>query len=244
MRYCAYPCVPAFWTLFSPFADESPASLGGITMTVAKIGKPSLVLLLFLPILLSVQLGIGRAERRYVSDRLIITLRETPNTNGRVLRTLKTDTPVEVLEESGRYLRIRTEAGEEGWVEKQYITPETPKPIIMARLHDEMNRLQEKIKEFEGAENPFLDELKAAEKSYLKEVKELEQNAADLVDERNELKAANAKLNTEIRNLQRQVETVRGSGKLRWFLAGAAVFCLGLIAGQVSRRKKRYYIDL
>ena len=213
-------------------------------MTVAKIGKPSLVLLLFLPILLSVQLGIGRADRRYVSDRLIITLRETPNTNGRVLRTLKTDTPVEVLEESGRYLRIRTEAGEEGWVEKQYITPETPKPIIMARLHDEMNRLQEKIKEFEGAENPFLDELKAAEKSYLKEVKELEQNAADLVDERNELKAANAKLNTEIRNLQRQVETVRGSGKLRWFLAGAAVFCLGLIAGQVSRRKKRYYIDL
>ena len=115
-------------------------------MTVAKIGKPSLVLLLFLPILLSVQLGIGRADRRYVSDRLIITLRETPNTNGRVLRTLKTDTPVEVLEESGRYLRIRTEAGEEGWVDKQYITPETPKPIIMARLHDEMNRLQEKIK--------------------------------------------------------------------------------------------------
>ena len=213
-------------------------------MTVAKIGKPSLVLLLFLPVLLSVQLGIGRTERRYVSDRLIITLRETPNTNGRVLRTLKTDTPVEVFEESGRYLRIRTEAGEEGWVEKQYITPETPKPIIMARLHDEMNRLQEKIKEFEGAENPFLDELKAAEKSYLEEVKELEQNAADLVDERNKLKAANAKLNTEIRNLQRQVETVRGSGKLRWFLAGAAVFCLGLIAGQVSKRKKRYYIDL
>ncbi len=213
-------------------------------MTVARIRKPSLVLLLFLPVLLSVHVGTALADRRYVSDRLIITLRETPNTDGRVLRTLRTDTPVEVLEESGRYLRVRTEAGEEGWVSKQYISPETPKPIIIARLHDEMNRLQEKIKEFEGAENPFLDKLKAAEKRYLEEVNKLEQNAANLVDERNNLKAANAKLNTEIRNLQKQVETIRGSGKLRWFLAGAAVFCLGLIAGQVSKRKKRYYIDL
>jgi SH3 domain protein len=234
----------AFRTLLSPFADESPASLGGITMTVARIRKPSLVLLLFLPVLLSVHVGTARADRRYVSDMLIITLRETPNTDGRVLRTLRTDTPVEVLEESGRYLRVRTEAGEEGWVGEQYITHETPKPIIIAQLKDEMNRLREKIEEFEGAENPFLDKLKAAEESYLQEVKELEQNAANLVDERNKLKAANAKLNTEIMNLQKQVETIRGSGKLRWFLAGAAVFCLGLIAGQISRRKKRYYIDL
>ena len=213
-------------------------------MTIARIRKPSLMLLFFLLTLLSVHVGTARADRRYVSDRLIITLREAPDSDSRVLRTLMTGAPVEVLEESGRYLRVRTEAGEEGWVAEQYITPETPKPIIIAQLKDEINRLREEIKEYEGAENPFLDKLKAAEKRYLEQVKELEQNAADLVDERNKLKAANANLSTEIRNLERQVETVRGSGKLRWFLAGAAVFCLGLIAGQISRRKKRYYIDL
>jgi len=213
-------------------------------MTVSRIRKPSLMLLFLLLILLSAQVGTAEAERRYVSDRLIITLREAPNSDGRVLRTLTTGAPVEVLEESGRYLRVQTEAGEEGWVAEQYVTAETPKPIIIAQLKDEMNRLREKIKEYDGAENPFLDKLKAAEQSYLQKVKELEQNAAKLVDERNELKASNAGLNAELRNLQKQTETLRGSGKLRWFLAGAAVFCLGLIAGQVSRRKKRYYIDL
>ena len=202
------------------------------------------MLLFSLLILLSAQVGTAQAERRYVSDTLIITLREAPNSDGRALRTLRTGAPVEVLEESGRYLRVQTEAGEEGWVVEQYITPETPKLIIIAQLKDEMNRLREKIKEYEGAENPFLDKLKAAEESYLQKANELEQNAAKLVDERNKLKAANAGLNTELRNLQKQTETLRGSGKLRWFLAGAAVFCLGLIAGQVSRRKKRYYIDL
>ena len=213
-------------------------------MTVSRIRKPNLMLLFLLPILLSAQVGTAQADRRYVSDMLIITLREAPDTDSRVLKTLRTGAPIEVLEESGRHLRVQTEAGEEGWVAEQYITAETPKPMIIAQLRDELDRLQERIRKYEGGENPFLDKLKAAEEGYLQKVKELEQNAARLVDERNELKAANAGLNTELRNLQRQIKTLRGSGKLRWFLAGAAVFCLGLIAGQVSKRKKRYYIDL
>ena len=213
-------------------------------MTVSRIRKPSLILLFLLVILLSALLGTAQADKRYVSDSLVLTLREAPNSDGRILGTIRTGDPVEVLEESGRHLRVQTEAGEQGWVAEQYITAETPKPMIIAQLEDELDRLQERIRKYEGGENPFLDKLKAAEESYLQKVKELEQNAARLVDERNELKAANAGLNTELRNLQRQIKTLRGSGKLRWFLAGAAVFCLGLIAGQVSKRKKRYYIDL
>jgi len=213
-------------------------------MTISKIRKPSFMLLFLLVVLLSALVGTAQADKRYVSDSLVLTLREAPNSDGRILGTVRTGDPVEVLEESGRYLRVQTEAGEQGWVAEQYITAETPKPMIIAQLRDELDRLQERIRKYEGGENPFLDKLKAAEESYLQKVKELEQNAARLVDERNELKAANAGLNTELRNLQRQIKTLRGSGKLRWFLAGAAVFCLGLIAGQVSKRKKRYYIDL
>jgi SH3 domain protein len=235
----------AFKTLFSPFVTLGPnVVFGGIAMTVSRIRKPSLILLFSLVILLSALLGTAQADKRYVSDSLVLTLREAPNSDGRILGTIRTGDPVEVLEESGRHLRVQTEAGEQGWVAEQYITAETPKPMIIAQLRDELDRLQERIRKYEGGENPFLDKLKAAEESYLQKVKELEQNAARLVDERNELKAANAGLNTEIRNLQRQIKTLRGSGKLRWFLAGAAVFCLGLIAGQVSKRKKRYYIDL
>jgi SH3 domain protein len=235
----------AFKTLFSPFVTLGPnAVFGGIAMTVSRIRKPSLMLFFLLVILLSALVGTAQADKRYVSDSLVLTLREAPNLDGRILGTIRTGDPVEVLEESGRHLRVQTEAGEQGWVAEQYITAETPKPMIIAQLRDELDRLQERIRKYEGGENPFLDKLKAAEESYLQKVKELEQNAARLVDERNELKAANAGLNTEIRNLQRQIKTLRGSGKLRWFLAGAAVFCLGLIAGQISKRKKRYYIDL
>jgi SH3 domain protein len=242
LHITACPLSKPYLALFVAFGPN--AVFGGIAMTLSGIIKPRLILLCLLIILLSAPMGTVQADRRYVSDRLILTLREAPNSSGRVLGTIRTGDPVEVLEESGRYLRVQTAAGEQGWVAEQYITAETPKPVIITELKDEIDRLREKIRVYEGAENPFLDKLKAAEESYLQNVKELEQNAAGLVDERNELKAANAELNKELRNLQKRIETIRGSGKLRWFLAGAAVFCLGLIAGQVSKRKKRYYIDL
>jgi SH3 domain protein len=186
----------------------------------------------------------AHADRRYVSDRLIITLREAPGKDSAVLRTLRTDTPVEVLEESGQYLRVRTEEGEEGWVAAQYLSSEVPKLIIIAGLKKEIDRLKARIKEFESGSNPLSDQLDATKQRHLEKVKELEESAAEIIGERNRLRKENDRLHRDIEDLQKENARFKGTGKLRWFLAGAAVFCLGLIAGQVARRKKRYYIDL
>ncbi len=213
-------------------------------MGVIRIKQLKVILVFALLIPLWVAVGLAHADRRYVSDRLIVTLREAPRKDGVALRKLGTGTPVEVLEESGRYLRVRTEEGEEGWVGKQYISSEVPKPIIIAGLRKEIDLLKARIKEFETGGNPMLDELEAAKQSHLAKVKELEESVVDIIGERSRLRKANDRLHLDIEHLQKEIADVKGTGKLRWFLAGAAVFCLGLIAGQVARRKKKYYIDL
>jgi SH3 domain protein len=213
-------------------------------MGVIRIKQLKLILLFALFILVWVLAGSAHAERRYVSDSLIVTLRGAPGKDSKAVRKLRTDTPVEVLEESGRYLRVRTEEGEEGWVGKQYISSEVPKPIIIEGLRKEIDRLKAQIKEFEEGENPVLDKLKAVEQRHLAKVKELEESAAELIGERSRLRKANDRLKRDIEYLQKEIAQFKGTGKLRWFVAGAAVFCLGLIAGQVVRRKKRYYIDI
>ncbi|UCG65012.1 MAG: TIGR04211 family SH3 domain-containing protein [Deltaproteobacteria bacterium] len=213
-------------------------------MGVIRIKQLRVTLLFALLIPLWVPVGSAYADRRYVSDRLIVTLRETPRKDGMAIRKLGTDTPVEVLEESGRYLRVRTEEGEEGWVGKQYISSEAPKPIIIAGLRKEIDLLKARIEEFETGGNPMLDELEAAKQSHLAKVKELEESVAEIIGERSRLRKANDGLHRDIEHLQKEIADLKGTGKLRWFLAGAAVFCLGLIAGQVARRKKKYYIDL
>lgn len=213
-------------------------------MGVIRIKQLKVILVFALLIPLWVAVGLAHADRRYVSDRLIVTLREAPRKDGVALRKLGTGTPVEVLEESGRYLRVRTEEGEEGWVGKQYISSEVPKPIIIAGLRKEIDRLKARIKEFETGGNPMLDELEAAKQSHLAKVKELEESVVEIIGERRRLRKANDQLHRDIEHLQKEMADLKGTGKLRWFLAGAAVFCLGLIAGQVARRKKKYYIDL
>lgn len=213
-------------------------------MGVMRIKEIRFILLFALLIPLWVPVGSAHADRRYVSDSLIVTLREAPTKGSMAIRKLRTDTPVEVLEESGRYLRVRTEEGEEGWVGKQYMSSEVPKPIIIEGLRKEIDRLKARIKEFEEGGNPMLDKLKAVEQSHLAKVKELEESAAEIVGERSRLRKANDRLHREIEHLQKEIADLKGTGKLRWFLAGAAVFCLGLIAGQVARKKKKYYIDL
>jgi SH3 domain protein len=166
---------------------------------------------------------------------------------------------------------VRTEEGEEGWVAKQYISSELPKPLIIAGLKQETNRLGARVEELEKRQTLLLDQLKEAEQSHDAKVKELEKNADNcreevsrttmelkqitekynilldqsknvlqLTSEHDRLKAENARLDTEITRLKHENERLKSSGMLRWFLAGAGVFLIGLIAGRVSRKKKYY----
>ena len=230
-----------------------------------------LIPLFVLFILLSVSVRSTYADRRYVSDMLIITLREGQGPEHKVIRTLKTDTPVEVLEESGRYLRVRTEEGEEGWVATQYISSEVPKATIIAGLKKEANRLRTRVEELEKGQAMLLDQLNAAKRSHVIKVEDLEKNAGsnreevsritmeltqitekyntlldqskdvvELISKHKRLQAENVRLKKEVEHLQKESARLRGTGRLRWFLAGGGVFFIGWIAGKVSRKKKYY----
>ncbi|MDP1465893.1 SH3 domain-containing protein, partial [Klebsiella pneumoniae] len=48
------------------------------------------------------------AETRYVSDQLVVTLRQQPADQAEVITTLRTDTPLEILADQGRYLLVQT----------------------------------------------------------------------------------------------------------------------------------------
>ncbi len=89
------------------------------------------------------------AETRYVGDQLIITLRQGKTTKHKILKTLKTGTPVEVLEEDSSYLRVRTSDGTEGYVLRQYISSAPPKTHRIDELEIENSGLQKKISELE-----------------------------------------------------------------------------------------------
>ncbi len=93
------------------------------------------------------------AETGYVADELIITLRQGPGNQYKVLRTLKTGTPMEILEKGDNHFRVRIRSGEEGYVLRQYVSSQTPKPIIIANLTKQVANLEKKIQELETNRN-------------------------------------------------------------------------------------------
>ena len=209
----------------------------------------------------------AHADTRYVTDMLILSLREGPGSEYKVIRTLQSDARVEVLEENETYLRVRTEEGEQGWVARQYISSNIPKPVIIAGLRKEVGQLEARVEELEKGRTLLLEKLKATRESMSKsmaealsaknEIKQLTEkydklvsqskNVVELVAEHDRVKTANdglrtanEKLKTEIQDLKQDNESLIRRQILEWFLAGGGVFFIGLIIGKLSRKKKYY----
>jgi len=178
-----------------------------------------LILLFVLFILLSVSVRVTHADRRYVSDMLIITLRAGQGQEYKVIKTLKTDTPVEVLEESESYLRVRTDEGEEGWVAKQYITPEVPKSLIVEGLKKETSKLNARIEELEKDQASLLEQFEAATQRRAATIEELEKNAGNSKEEASRLKIKLAQItekhNTLIDQSKNVVDLISEQKKLK-----------------------------
>lgn len=216
-------------------------------------GLAALVLLLALPSLPRA------ADTRYVTDQLVLTVRADKTPGAEILTTLQTDAPVEVLAEENGYLKVRTADGVQGYVQAQYITKETPKPVIIDRLEGQIASLRqqlEKIRQSKGSTFAQVEALqgeKAALEAELTEVREqleavrqrhqtLKQNSQQVLDimaERDQLQSRNNKLVEEAATLREENEQLLRTGMIRWFLAGAGVLLAGWIMGKSSRKKRR-----
>ena len=172
------------------------------------MSRLKLILLFVLFILLSVSVRVTHADRRYVSDMLLITLRAGEGREYRVIKTLKTDTPVEVLEESEEYLRVRTDEGEEGWVAKQYISSEVPKSVIIGGLKEKTSKLNTRIKELEKDQASLLEQFEVATQSHAVKVEELEKNASNRKKEASRLKIELAQITKKHNTLVNQSKNV------------------------------------
>lgn len=203
--------------------------------------------------------GSVQAETRYVSDQLSITLRRGPGTEYKILKNLKSGTPLEVLEDGETWLRVRHQDGTEGYVLRQYMTEDLPMTIVIVRLQKEKERLQSRIAglgtraqswtaEKEELQRQISDIQQAFKKEKSERVtisrdyenlQEAAKNVSELLTERERLKAENKKYAGELQQLREENEKLLRKAIVKWFLAGGGVLLVGWLMGKSSRTKKR-----
>jgi len=147
-------------------------------MRITQITGSKLIIFLFMLFHFTLPVGIVCAETQYVSDQLIITMREGQGNEYKIIKMLTTGTPLEIIEESEQYLKVRTESGSEGWVLKQYLTKETPKPEIITGLEKEIDLLNTRIEQYKKDRKSLQDELETAKSDLNNKMRDLQQNVS------------------------------------------------------------------
>jgi SH3 domain protein len=220
-----------------------------------------LLLFLGLPSLLPAQSG-------YVSDMLFLTFREGPGNSYAIMKRLKSDTPVSILEERGGYYKVELESKETGWVDKRFISFETPKIVIIEALKQENKTLENKILELETqlqsiptsstGGNESGKKIRDLEESSTSETDETEKTDISLpdakekalieesgkfqqiVNENKALQKKNEALAAELADFQSKGPRPLKTDMIKWFLFGVGVLLLGWLFGHtVSINKRR-----
>ena len=164
---------------------------------------------------------VAAAETMYVSDQLLITFRQGKSTEHKILKTLKTGAPLEILEreEGDNYVKVRLQSGEEGYVLSQYLTNDTPKSILISRLEKQLEKVRQQLAQANAKRAETSQELNAVlEKQTLKEgeltgsINELNQVLAKT---RKDLQAVTEKYNTLLDNSGKVVEITNDRDRLK-----------------------------
>ncbi len=182
----------------------------------------------------------------YVTDKLQVTVRSGPSVENKVVHVLNSGDRVEALSAvQDGWIKVRTEGDKEGWMISRYLQEEMPALIKIQKLDpenktlltrmEELTKNNQELKKSLGQAQGRVAELEAA---YAK----LEKDAADVLALRNahkKLQEEYAAYKERVSNLSTEVESLRLSNNLKWFLAGAGVLLAGWLIGLAMGRRKR-----
>jgi SH3 domain protein len=208
------------------------------------------------------------ADTQYVSDLMIISMKEGQDPDTPVMGYLQSAAAVEVLEETEELMRIRTEDGTQGWVRKKFIVKDKPKAVIIRELEEKITLLEDDIKTLQKGSDPqgltntikeykqqivaLTTSLENEEKTTLTLQKNLQEvnatyqalvnkqkNTADTIKELASIKNENQTLKDKIAALPPIDSTPMLPGNMKWFLIGGGVLLFGFLMGRALRGEKR-----
>ena len=201
------------------------------------------------------------AETRYISDQLIVTVRSGKGNQYKILETLPTATPVEVLEDDKAYVKVITPKGTEGYIQSHYVSKAPPKSTQITQLKKEIKTLQQQLAEEQQSSQTAQNETNTHQQKITELAKQLDQTRAELKQTDSDYKSLLSKsdnvlnlsaeneklieenhiLNSELLLLREENQNFHRSNMIQWFLAGGGVLFLGWLIGKFSRKKTRRF---
>lgn len=176
---------------------------------------------LFIAALLSAAAAAAAAqETAYVTDMLQLGIHRAQDTSDAAFASLASGTELQVLERVSNYARVRTPAGQEGWVRSAFLVSEQPARHRVAGLEEELEALREELARSQAARI-------GAEEQAARLRQELESDSESL----GSMQATLSRLRSENEAYESRLETYRRSLPLVWVVAALIVTLVGGFVG-------------
>lgn len=87
----------------------------------------------------------AEADSQYITDVLIINIRDKPEKPNVVVGVVRTGDAVRIVEEKDTYVKIETADNKQGWISKQYLKKEMPESVNAQQLRQEVADLKKQL---------------------------------------------------------------------------------------------------
>lgn len=201
--------------------------------------------------------GGATPENAYVSDQLVITVRDAPSRAADILMNLRTGDSVLVLERppDSDFVRVRTQSGVEGWSLAQYLMAAPAAAVLLEQIEAESRGQVSRLDAATAKVDALEAELARTGNELEQITRQFEAQALELTDIRNAaagslaLREQNAVLSQRLESIESATTELAAENaalaartQRDWFIAGAGVLGGGMIIGwilsRISRRKR------
>lgn len=186
----------------------------------------TLMLIVLTSIVLAPQ-STAYGQTRYVNDDIQVFMHSGPGRQFRIIGNVTAGDPIQAVTgtEQDGFIQIRSKEGREGWVEVQYTQRSKSFRTLLPETQDKLERSLDRVSQLEA---------KIAELNSSLRVSQQEANEkSKLLDE----------ANTDISELEQEVETKELDIQIRWLINGGGLaissIILGILLTYLPKKRKR-----
>ncbi len=163
------------------------------------------------------------AEPAWVTGEVRLNLRSGPGNQHQILGVLTTGDPLQVLERSEDWAKVRTAGGQEGWVPGGFLQAQAPAALAPEEIEAEVARVRSVLESAEA-------------------------EASDLRRKSEELSANDSEQKAEIERLTKENYRLHAGERWAEWITGALVLSTGMALGallsRISSRRQRQRLRL
>lgn len=181
------------------------------------------------------------AKTVYVTDDLELTLRVAENERSKIVKMLRSGTPLTLLEDRGNgYSYVKTNNGVEGFFLTRFLKNTPPTTWQLEQANKKLEQLQNENESLKTElstlkENSKMGETVMAERNELMmELAEIRQTSASAIEIKNQrdlLQERVVSVERELQQVKRDNQTLRDSSQQDWFLYGGVLALAGVLLG-------------